>query len=128
MILCIVFVVILASAEAFSVLPASIASPRTRKSAIISTSTRFLAGMDDKDDDDKLKQLGYSPQELQRSKKNKDDIDDIDVKVNLIPDIDAVTLTAVGFALIALNFFVFANLGDGGIAGTIATITNLARQ
>ncbi|GKY90323.1 hypothetical protein MPSEU_000006300 [Mayamaea pseudoterrestris] len=35
------------------------------------------------------------------------------VKVNLIPDVDATTLTAIGFGLIAFNFFVLANLGDG---------------
>lgn len=54
--------------------------------------------------------------------------DDDDVNVNIIPDVDAATLTAVGFGLIALNFFVFANLGDGGIAGVLATIINTANQ
>lgn len=39
-------------------------------------------------------------------------------------DVDAVTLTAVGFTLIGLNFFVFANLGDGGIGGVVATLIN----
>jgi hypothetical protein len=32
------------------------------------------------------------------------------VNVNLIPDVDAFTLTAVGFGLIAFNFFVLANV------------------
>lgn len=32
------------------------------------------------------------------------------VKVNIIPDIDAFSLTAVGFGLIAFNFFVLANV------------------
>ena len=54
--------------------------------------------------------------------------DDDNVNVNIIPDVDAATLTAVGFALIAFNFFVLGNLGDGGIAGLVATIGNLAQQ
>ena len=37
--------------------------------------------------------------------------DDDDVKVTIIEDVDPVTLTALGFGLIAFNFFVFANLG-----------------
>lgn len=36
--------------------------------------------------------------------------DDDKVNVNLIPDVDAFTLTAVGFGLIAFNFFVLANV------------------
>ena len=84
---------------------------------------------DNKDEDDgvdrnknqkKLSQLGYSPAEIQRSRDKDDsrrDDDDIRVNVNLLPDVDAVTLTAVGFGLIAANFFIFANMGDGGIAG-----------
>jgi hypothetical protein len=55
-------------------------------------------------------------------------LDDDDVQVNLIPDVDSVTLSAVGFGLIAFNFFVLANLGDGGIAGVLATIINSANQ
>jgi hypothetical protein len=46
------------------------------------------------------------------------------VNVNLLPDIDPVTLTAIGFSLIAMNFFVFANMGDGGIAGVVASTIN----
>ncbi|KAL9188747.1 hypothetical protein ACHAXT_007125 [Thalassiosira profunda] len=52
------------------------------------------------------------------------DDDDKEVNVNLIPDVDAFTLTAVGFGLIAFNFFVLANLGDAGLAGVIARIMN----
>ena len=55
-------------------------------------------------------------------------LDDDDVQVNLIPDVDSVTLSVVGFGLIAFNFFVLANLGDGGIAGVLATIINSANQ
>jgi hypothetical protein len=55
-------------------------------------------------------------------------LDDDDVQVNLLPDVDSVTLSVVGFGLIAFNFFVLANLGDGGIAGVLATIINSANQ
>jgi hypothetical protein len=37
------------------------------------------------------------------------------VNVNLIPEVDSFTLTAIGFTLIAFNFFVFANMGDFGV-------------
>jgi hypothetical protein len=46
------------------------------------------------------------------------------VKVNIIPDIDPITLTAIGFALIAFNFLVLGNLGDGGIGSLVARIIN----
>ena len=39
-------------------------------------------------------------------------------------NIDATTLTAVGFGLVAFNFFVLANMGDGGIGGIVAMIIN----
>jgi len=55
-------------------------------------------------------------------------VDDEDVNVNLIPDVDAATLTAVGFGLIAFNFFVLANIGDGGLGGALATIINTLNQ
>mmetsp|Transcript_20750 Transcript_20750/g.43611 ORF Transcript_20750/g.43611 Transcript_20750/m.43611 type:complete len:119 (+) Transcript_20750:83-439(+) len=54
---------------------------------------------------------------------NRDD-DDRRVRVDLIEDIDPITLTAVGFGLIAFNFFVLGNLGDGGIGGFVARIIN----
>mmetsp|Transcript_1463 Transcript_1463/g.2497 ORF Transcript_1463/g.2497 Transcript_1463/m.2497 type:complete len:115 (-) Transcript_1463:52-396(-) len=47
-----------------------------------------------------------------------------DVNVNLLPDVDAFTLTAIGFGLIAFNFFVLANMGDAGLAGVVARIIN----
>jgi hypothetical protein len=46
------------------------------------------------------------------------------VNVNLIPNVDSFTLTAIGFGLIAFNFFVFANMGDAGIGGLVARIIN----
>ena len=77
--------------------------------------------------ENKLNSLGYSKQEIQRSLKSGDK-EEIKVQVNLLPEIDSVTLTAVGFALIAFNFFVLANLEDGGIAGLVASVINLSRQ
>ena len=79
--------------------------------------------------DRKLARLGFSPEEIQRGRKTpQEDKENLPVNVNLLPDVDAVTLTAVGFGLIAFNFFVLANLGDGGLAGAIATIINLSQQ
>lgn len=78
--------------------------------------------MNDNDDVDRLRALGYSEDELRRARKEPS-IDD-SVRVDLVDDVDAVTLTALGFGLIALNFLVFANMGDGGIAGLVATIMN----
>mmetsp|Transcript_7906 Transcript_7906/g.17164 ORF Transcript_7906/g.17164 Transcript_7906/m.17164 type:complete len:120 (-) Transcript_7906:2057-2416(-) len=49
---------------------------------------------------------------------------DKDVYVNLLPEVDAFTLTAVGFGLIAFNFFVLANMGDAGLGGLVARIIN----
>ncbi len=46
------------------------------------------------------------------------------VNVNLVNDVDSFTLTAVGFAAIAFNFLVFANMGDAGIGGIIARLIN----
>lgn len=53
-----------------------------------------------------------------------DDRENQNVNVNLIGNIDSVTLTAVGFGLIAFNFFVLANMGDAGIGGLVARIIN----
>lgn len=50
------------------------------------------------------------------------------VRVDIVEDVDPFNLTAIGFALIAINFFVLANLGDGGIAGVVATIINTMNQ
>ncbi|KAL3805051.1 hypothetical protein HJC23_003279 [Cyclotella cryptica] len=52
------------------------------------------------------------------------DDDDKNVNVNLVEDVDAFTLTAVGFGLIAFNFLVLANMGDAGLAGFVARIIN----
>jgi hypothetical protein len=77
------------------------------------------------DQEDKLAQLGYSSHDIGRSRKESDK-EQLSVNVNLIPDIDPITVTAIGFALIAFNFFVLGNMGDGGIAGVVARIINLS--
>ena len=46
------------------------------------------------------------------------------VNVNEMPNVDALTLTALGFGAIAFNFFVLANAGDGGIGGIVARLIN----
>jgi hypothetical protein len=75
---------------------------------------------------EKLSRLGFTSEELQTKKRANSE--PIKVQVNEIGNIDAATLTAVGFGLIAFNFFVLANLGDGGIAGTVATILNMLKE
>lgn len=54
--------------------------------------------------------------------------DNKNTNVNLLPEVDAATMTALGFGAIAFNFFVLANLGDAGIAGGLATIINTISQ
>lgn len=53
-----------------------------------------------------------------------EDPDKENVNVNEVPNVDAVTLTALGFGAIAFNFFVLANAGDGGIGGIVARLIN----
>ncbi len=76
----------------------------------------------DNQQEDKLAQLGYSSDDIGRSRKESDK-EKLSVNVN-IPDVDPLTLTAIGFGLIAFNFFVLANAGDGGISGVVARIIN----
>jgi len=78
-------------------------------------------------DEDRLRALGYSEDEIRRSKQ-KDASPPQKVRVDVVNDIDATTLTFLGFGLIAFNFFVLANSGDGGIAGVVATIINTMRN
>jgi hypothetical protein len=81
---------------------------------------------DDNKQEDKLSKLGYSSDDIGRSRKESDK-ENLSVNVN-IPDVDPLTLTAVGFGLIAFNFFVLANAGDGGISGVVARIINFFDQ
>jgi hypothetical protein len=81
----------------------------------------------DSKQEDKLAQLGYSSDDIGRSRKENDK-EQQSVNVNLLPDIDPLTVTALGFALIAFNFFVLGNMGDGGIGGVVARIMNFFDQ
>jgi hypothetical protein len=71
---------------------------------------------------DKLQQLGFSSQELERSRPR--NVPPQKVQVNLVNDVDPFTLTAIGFGLIAFNFLIFANMGDAGLSGLVATLIN----
>lgn len=75
----------------------------------------------------RLAELGYSEEEIENTLSTIEPSEppkgQQKVYVNEV-NVDPVSLTAVGFGLIALNFLVFANMGDGGIAGVIATFIN----
>ena len=77
---------------------------------------------------DRLASLGYSEDEIRRSRRPSEAEREEPGPVEVFEvNVDPVTLTAVGFGLIALNFFVFANLGDGGIGGIVASFINASR-
>ena len=87
---------------------------------------------DDKEEsqEDKLAALGYSSAEISRSKSKGDDTTPRPGEQEVFVEefeVDAATLTAVGFGLIAFNFLVLANMGDGGIGGVVASIINSSR-
>ena len=113
--------------------PGPAAFPTTARSKS-NIKTLQMASSDENDEqqsqDDKLAALGYSSTEISRSKGTGDDAmsrpGEQDVFVEEF-EVDAATLTAVGFGLIAFNFFVLANLGDGGIGGVVASIINSSR-
>ena len=82
-----------------------------------------------------LSSLGFTDAEISRSdfRRRSDSPDEggtavppENVRVDKM-DVDPVSITALGFGLIALNFFVLANLGDGGISGLVATMINTFR-
>jgi len=50
--------------------------------------------------------------------------DEDNVNVNKVANVDAATLTALGFGAIAFNFLVLGNMGDMGIGGLVARIIN----
>ena len=76
--------------------------------------------------EERLAQLGFTSDEISRAENIDEEVEQ-EVKVVVIDDVDPVTLTAIGFALIAFNFLVFANMGDAGIAGIVARIINAFR-
>lgn len=55
---------------------------------------------------------------------NRKNINDQDVNIKLIDNVDATTLTALGFGAIAFNFLVLANMGDIGVGGLVARMIN----
>ena len=74
----------------------------------------------------RLEKLGFAvPSKENEARQQKEPIK---VRVDLIENVDAVTLTAVAFGLLAINFLVLANLGDIGLAGIVARIINEASQ
>ena len=84
----------------------------------------FSLPMSEGDDDrPSVQDLGFSDAEIQRSRQEPDK-EKPKVRVDMVDNVDAATLTALGFGAIAFNFFVLANMGDGGIGGLVATIIN----
>eukprot|EP00536_Pseudo-nitzschia_multiseries_P009945 jgi/Psemu1/306934/fgenesh1_kg.290_\ len=82
--------------------------------------------MSDREEDDttsRLRDLGFTDTEIERSNRPPQK-EQRKVRVDMVDNIDATTLTAVGFGLVAFNFFVLANMGDGGIGGIVAMIIN----
>lgn len=71
----------------------------------------------------RLEQLGFSSPVAPSSQRQ----EPIKVRVDLIKNVDPVTLTAVGFTLLAINFLVLANMGDVGLAGIVARIINMSQ-
>jgi len=112
--------------QAFAVAPRTSKAPATSRCSM-GIAFRSTPSDNNENGDSKLSKLGYSEKEIQRSR-DEGDQEEVKVNVNLLPDVDAVTLTAIGFGLIAFNFFVLANSGDGGIAGAVATIINMSKQ
>jgi hypothetical protein len=89
-----------------------------------SSSSRLFSSSQD-EQNERLAKLGFTEEELARSiSNNNPDVPQQKVRVDLLPNVDATTITAIGFAAIAFNFFVLANMGDGGIGGVVATIMN----
>mmetsp|Transcript_15021 Transcript_15021/g.21260 ORF Transcript_15021/g.21260 Transcript_15021/m.21260 type:complete len:134 (+) Transcript_15021:112-513(+) len=84
-------------------------------------SNLFLSS-DDEQQKERLEKLGYSADEIKTSFST-GDTEEPNVAVTEV-EIDPFTITAIGFGLIALNFLVFANMGDGGISGIVAQIIN----
>ena len=78
--------------------------------------------------EERLRNLGYSEKEITKKAASADPAQDQKVRVDLVEDVDPLTLTAIGFGLIAFNFLVLGNLGDGGIGGLVATVINLSNQ
>lgn len=103
-------------------------SPNDGTAVFSRTSTRVFS--ESETQEDKLAKLGYSSDEVATATKRKADMEEPpqSVNVNVVDNIDPFTITAIGFAAIAFNFFIFANMGDVGIAGGVARIINFFRN
>ena len=113
------------SSQAFLTRPGAPMKTMSNSATTAPSASSALRMVDD-NEADRLRALGYTEEEIRRSRKESDP-EELKVNVNLIPDVDPVTLTALGFGLIAFNFLVLGNLGDGGIGGIVATIINSTR-
>lgn len=116
--------------KAFSIgASSSLTSLHCSRGVASSSTTRItLLKSTPEDQDDKLKSLGFSDRELQQSRSKGDKAAE-PPRVNVQEvEVDPVTLTAIGFGLIAFNFLVLGNLGDGGISGVVASIINTLKQ
>ena len=102
---------------------AFVASSRKRECA------RLYSTPDEQEREQRLKTLGYSEDEIKKA--NTSPVQRKEppkVRVDIVDDVDPLTLTAIGFAAIAFNFLVLGNMGDGGIGGVVATFINLMNQ
>lgn len=113
----------LGGAHAFVVGP-----PLPQGTAMARRSTQRLYSEPPGNREERLRNLGYSDQEISKKAAAPDPADQQKVRVDLVEDVDPLTLTAIGFGLIAFNFLVLGNLGDGGIGGLVATAINLLNQ
>ena len=123
---------LLGTAQAFAPLPRVVAR-RTLECPLpvgapipsaANTRLRF-ASPNDQEQRERLERLGYTSDDIDRfvSTPTKSPFDEQKVAVTEI-EIDPLTLTALGFGLIACNFLIFANMGSGGIAGVVASFMN----
>lgn len=93
------------------------------------TTRRYNSNSDDAERIQKLRSLGYSEDEIKKTlQSGQSRQEEQKVRVDLVEDVDPLTLTAIGFAAIAFNFLVLGNMGDGGIGGLVATAINLMNQ
>ena len=121
------FVVVTPTATRTSLTTARTTHPRQQHQGL------YSSPQDEQERVQRLRSLGYSDDEIAKTLKRggngeNDDPSDRKVRVDLVEDVDPLTLTAIGFGLIAFNFLVLGNLGDGGIGGVVATIINLSNQ
>ena len=123
----IVFLSMMLSSSTHAFVPLAPSSTLRLSSPCLSMSSPQEKGEGNTPTPEQLGFSGPSAQQLQEQRAQ-DELSNQKVRVDLVDDVDSVTLTAVGFAAIAFNFLVLANMGDGGIAGIVATIINTLNQ